>query len=174
MMLKGFGKASLLAGTLVFAAAAIAGSTPAPKPVDGRDWYSFGGNDEGDHYSPLDQINANNVSKLGLVWSYDIDTFDAYTAPLEVNGVVYFAAGLSVMHALDARTGKLLWQYDPQVASQEESKTRMRAGWGIRGIAYRDGKVFTGRREAVVSFVETFGLTHKEAEKVVSEVGAAP
>jgi len=147
MMLKGFGKASLLAGTLVFAAAAIAGGTTAQKPLDGRDWYSFGGNDEGDHYSPLDQINSNNVAKLGLAWSYDIDTFDAYTAPLEVNGVVYFAAGLSVMHALDARTGKLLWQYDPQVAAQEESKTRMRAGWGIRGIAYRDGKVFTGTRD---------------------------
>ncbi|MES1971471.1 MAG: PQQ-dependent dehydrogenase, methanol/ethanol family [Pseudomonadota bacterium] len=146
MMLKGFGKASLLFGTALFAAAAIArGTTSAP--VDGRDWYSFGGTDAGEHYSPLDQINAGNVGKLGLAWSYDIDAFDAYTAPLEVNGTLYFAAGLSVMHALDARTGKLLWQYDPKVEDQPESKTRMRAGWGIRGIAYRDGKVFTATRD---------------------------
>ncbi|CAN5156587.1 PQQ-dependent methanol/ethanol family dehydrogenase [soil metagenome] len=110
-------------------------------------WANFGGDGSEQHYSPLAQITENNVSKLGLAWSYDIDTFDSYTQPLEVNGVLYFAVGHSVMHALDARTGKLLWQYDPDVASQPEAKTRMRAGWGTRGIAYKDGMVFTATRD---------------------------
>lgn len=140
--------------TWTFAAAAlVAASTPvlvtatATAPEEGRDWFSFGGDDNERHYSSLDQINTGNVARLGLAWSYDIDAFDAYTQPLEVNGVVYFAAGLSVIHALDARTGKLLWQYDPKVAEAPEAQWRMRAGWGVRGIAYRDGKIFTATRE---------------------------
>lgn len=116
-------------------------------PAAGANWSSYGGDDREQHYSPLTQISDANVGKLGLAWSYDIDTFDSYTQPLEVDGIVYFAVGLSVVHALDARTGKLLWQYDPDVASQPEAKTRMRAGWGTRGIAYKDGMVFTATRE---------------------------
>jgi quinohemoprotein ethanol dehydrogenase len=148
-MAKGFARAGLLMGAAVLALAGIgrSASPPANAPVDGRDWYSFGGTDNADHYSALSQINAGNVAKLGLAWSYDIDTFDGYTEPLAVNGIVYFAVGHSVIHALDARTGKLLWQYDPKVAEQPAAETRLRAGWGIRGIAYRDGKIFTGTRD---------------------------
>jgi len=110
-------------------------------------WSHYGGNDDEQHYSPLAQINDKNVNQLGLVWYHDLDTYDSYTQPLAVDGVLYFAVGLSVVHAIDARTGKLLWQYDPDVASQPEAKTRMRAGWGTRGIAYKDGLVFTATRE---------------------------
>lgn len=113
----------------------------------GTDWTSYGGNDNEQHFSPLDQITDANVGKLGLAWYYDIDTFDSYTQPLAVDGVVYFAVGHSVVHAIDARTGKLLWQYDPDVAGQPEAKTRMRAGWGTRGIAYRGGTIFTATRD---------------------------
>ncbi len=135
------GTACALAG---LQGAGLAGKAPSPVRSD---WHSFGGDSSEQHYSPLDQVNQTNVGKLGLAWSYDVDTFDSYTQPIEVNGVVYFAAGLSVIHALDARTGKLLWRYDPDVAGQPEAKTRMRAGWGTRGIAYKDGMVFTATRE---------------------------
>ncbi|MBU6267274.1 MAG: PQQ-binding-like beta-propeller repeat protein [Sphingomonadales bacterium] len=120
---------------------------PDAAPVEGRDWFSFGGDDNGEHYSPLGQITTANVGKLGLAWSYDLDTFDGYTEPLAVNGVLYFAVGHSVIHALDARSGKLLWKYDPKVAESEGAQWRMRAGWGIRGIAFRDGKVITATRD---------------------------
>jgi quinohemoprotein ethanol dehydrogenase len=112
-----------------------------------QNWADFGQDSSQDHYSPLTQINQSNVSKLGLVWSYDIDTFDSYTSPLEVDGKLYFGVGLSVIRAMDAVTGKLLWTYDPKVAEAPESQWRMREGWGIRGIAYKDGKVFTGTRD---------------------------
>ncbi len=143
------GRGALLAGAaaLLAAMAAQTGAAPGGGPVEGRDWFSFGGDDSEQHYSPLTQITEANVGRLGLAWYYDIDTFDAYTAPLAVNGVLYFAAGNSVIHALDAKTGKLLWQYDPRVADSPGAQTRMRAGWGIRGIAYRDGKIFTATRD---------------------------
>jgi quinohemoprotein ethanol dehydrogenase len=138
---------ALVASAMVAASAPALVAAPANGLQAGRDWFAFGGTDDEQHYSPLDQINTGNVGQLGLAWSYDIDAFDAYTQPLEVDGVIYFAAGLSVIHALDARTGKLLWQYDPKVAEAPEAQWRMRAGWGIRGIAYRDGKIFTATRE---------------------------
>lgn len=139
--------AAVLATALVYGGVGRAGQVESAVAVPGDDWTHFGGSSDETHFSPLDQIDVGNVAKLGLVWSYDIDTFDAYTQPLEIGGVLYFAAGHSVMHALDARTGKLLWQYDPQVADQPEAKTRMRAGWGIRGIAYSNGTLFTGTRD---------------------------
>ena len=148
-MARFLAKATLLLGAAALAGTALPGvaAPGAGSVVEGRDWYSFGGGDDGRHYSALNQIDQQNVGKLGLAWSYDIDTFDAYTEPLAVNGVVYFAAGHSVIHALDARTGKLLWQYDPKVAEAPEAQWRMRAGWGIRGIAWRDGRVITATRD---------------------------
>ena len=99
---------ALMAGTALPAASPAKG--PGGTPVSGRDWFSFGGDDDGLHYSPLGQINQANVKGLGLAWAYDIDAFDAYTQPLAVNGVLYFAAGHSVIHALDARSGQQLGQ----------------------------------------------------------------
>lgn len=148
-MARFLARAALFAGAATLLVSSVQGpaNPPTSAPVEGRDWYSFGGGDDGLHYSSLGQINQSNVKNLGLAWSYDIDTFDAYTQPLEVDGTVYFAAGHSVIHALDARTGKLKWQYDPKVADAPEAQWRMRAGWGIRGIAFRDNKVITATRD---------------------------
>lgn len=148
-MARFLARAALFAGAATLLVSAVQGPAAAPtaKPVDGRDWYTFGGNENQDHYSPLAQINQANVKGLGLAWSYDLDTFDGYTQPLEVAGTLYFAVGHSVIHALDARTGKLKWQYDPKVADAPEAQWRMRAGWGIRGIAFRDNKVITATRD---------------------------
>src|SRR3569832_452659 len=127
---------TLLAALAMLVASGVAGAP------DGADWPGYGGPDE-NHYSPLDQINADNVGKLGLAWHYDIDTGgNSLTAPVAVGGVVYFAAGLSVVHAIDAVSGKLLWKYDPEVGVAAGQK--MRAAWGSRGVAYANGKVFTG------------------------------
>ena len=111
----------------------------------GADWASYGRTSDEDHYSPLQQINDRNIAKLGLVWSADLDTFDSFTAPLEVAGFLYFAVGNSVVSAMDAATGKQLWQYDPEVWKVAGHK--MRAGWGTRGIAYSAGRIFTATRD---------------------------
>jgi quinohemoprotein ethanol dehydrogenase len=108
----------------------------------GADWPGYGGIDE-NHYSPLTEINDGNVSHLGLAWYYDIDVApSSLSAPVAVDGVLYFAAGYSVVHAIDGRTGKLLWKYDPEVWKLAGHK--LRSTWGIRGIAYANGLIFSG------------------------------
>ena len=125
----------------------------APRPIDNRaladeadgtNWAAFGRTFSANHYSPLAQINDGNVAKLALAWSYDIPPVPSvFTEPLAVDGVLYFAVGLSVVHAMDAKTGKLLWQYDPEIYKTAGEK--MRVSWaGVRGIAYWQGKVYTG------------------------------
>ncbi|WP_313801885.1 PQQ-dependent dehydrogenase, methanol/ethanol family [Sphingobium sp.] len=109
---------------------------------DGSDWPGYGGIDE-NHYSPLTEINDGNVSKLKLAWYHDImGGGSSLSAPIAVDGVVYYASGYSVIHALDASTGRELWTYNPQ--SWKVAGQKMRAAWGIRGIAYDKGMVFTG------------------------------
>ncbi len=110
---------------------------------DGRDWPAFGRTFREQRFSPLRQIDAANVSRLGLVWSLDLPGIvNVASQPLAANGIVYFAVGQSVVHAVDARTGALLWRHDPEVAKVAGHK--LREAWGSRGLAlYRD-KVYVG------------------------------
>ena len=71
----------------------------------------------------------------------DLPNANSATVPLAVSGVLYFASGLSVVHAVDATTGKLLWQYDPQAAPAAGKK--LRQGYGSRGIGYWNDKLYT-------------------------------
>jgi quinohemoprotein ethanol dehydrogenase len=114
-----------------------------PTAPSGDDWPTYGGDPSDNHFSPLAEINDETISRLGLAWSYDIDVMPtSYSAPIEVDDVLYFASGYSVIHALNATTGELLWKFDPE--APQAAGQRMRGAWGIRGIAYHDGKIFTG------------------------------
>ncbi len=133
-------------GTASIAQATTVNNRVLADEKDGRNWASFGRTFSENHYSPLTQINDKNVAGLGLAWSYDLPRVSSvFAAPLAVDGVLYFAIGYSVVHAIDARTGKLLWKYDPEVYKVAGRKLRM--GWGIRGIAFWEGKVYTGTQE---------------------------
>ena len=73
-------------------------------------WPNFGHQ----HYSPLRQIDARNVGRLELAWSRNLEPLrNTATEPIEIGGVLYFASGLSVVHAVNAASGRLLWRYDP-------------------------------------------------------------
>ncbi len=62
-------------------------------------------------FSPLDQINRSNVSKLGLAWSYATGTRRGLEAtPIVVDGVMYATGSWSVVYALDAATGREIWR----------------------------------------------------------------
>lgn len=101
---------------------------------DGRNWAGYGRTFSEQRHSPLRQIDARNIRRLGLVWSLELETpGNVATAPPEVDGVIYFGVGLSVIHAVDAITGKLLWRYDPETV--RAAGARLRRAWGIRGIA---------------------------------------
>ncbi len=110
--------------------------------AQGDDWPDYDGPDT-THFSPLAEINTGNAGQLGLAWHHDIDVGgQSLTAPIAVDGVLYYAAGDSHVFALDAATGKQLWDYDSQ--TRERAGVTLRGAWGSRGIAYSNGKVFTG------------------------------
>jgi quinohemoprotein ethanol dehydrogenase len=112
----------------------------------GADWPGYGGTADESHFSPLTQINDSNVSRLGLAWSIDLPTTVAsHSAPVAVAGILYFSVGYSVISAVDAKTGRTIWQYDPKVA--DVLGDEQRAAWGARGIAYGDDKIFTGTQD---------------------------
>ncbi|MEQ9561437.1 MAG: PQQ-dependent dehydrogenase, methanol/ethanol family, partial [Woeseiaceae bacterium] len=107
-------------------------------------WFLKGGNFNGEHYSPLDQINASNVSELGLEWVSEIPAPDGISAtPIVVDGVIYFSAAYSVAYAVDAKTGRILWSFDPDVrASFSERPYSSWLARVNRGVAVWDGKVY--------------------------------
>jgi glucose dehydrogenase len=77
---------------------------------NGADWASYGRTYSENHYSPLEEINAGTIGRLGLAWAQDLDvTLRADSQPLAAGGVLYVAAGLSIVQAFDATTGKRLW-----------------------------------------------------------------
>ncbi len=81
---------------------------------DGRNWAAYGRTFDETHYSPLTEINASRSAALGLAWSLELEPQHMLSTPLAVDGVIYLAVGYSVVHAVDARTGKLLWRFDPR------------------------------------------------------------
>lgn len=107
------------------------------------DWRSHGYDDAGTRFSPLTQITVNNVKELGLVWSYDLESTRGVEAtPIVVDSVMYVTAPWSIVHAVDARSGKRIWTYDPEVP-REKGKNAC-CDVVNRGVAVHGGKVFVG------------------------------
>lgn len=106
-------------------------------------WMTYGRTYDEQRFSPLNQINDGNVSRLGLAWYFDLDTRRGQEAtPIVVDGVMYFTTAWSKVVALNAASGQLLWSFDPKVPG----------AWGVnaccdvvnRGVAVWNGKVFFG------------------------------
>src|SRR5580658_10567254 len=120
----------------------------------GEEWLTYGLTPGETRYSPLNLINASNVSRLGLAWSYDVGPGGGNQegTPLEANGVIYGITNWSVVYAVDARTGKERWRYDPEV-NQTTVRPKLCCGIVSRGIALYQGKVIApvvdGRLEAL-------------------------
>ncbi len=151
---------SLLIPTLAFGA--LAGFTVAslafaqaqrPSKVDdaalrsvaqgkGEEWLSYGFTPQETRYTPLNQINASNVSRLGLVWSYEVGPGGGgqEATPLVHDGVIFSITQWSVVFAVDARTGKEKWRFDPEV-NQTAVRSKICCGVVQRGVALYDGKV---------------------------------
>jgi quinohemoprotein ethanol dehydrogenase len=93
-------------------------ATSEETPVSGltSEW-RYLGNDVGErHFSPLRQIDAESVHRLGLAWYADLPTADGTTGvPLVADGVVYQSGVLGLVFANDVRTGRLKWTFDPHL-----------------------------------------------------------
>ncbi|MEZ4332649.1 MAG: PQQ-dependent dehydrogenase, methanol/ethanol family [Myxococcota bacterium] len=106
-------------------------------------WLTYGGNQAEQRFSRLDAIDETNVGGLGLAWSFDMATRRGLEAtPLVVDGVLYTTGSWSVVVAIDARTGELLWRHDPAV----DRAIGGRACCDVvnRGVALYRGRVYVG------------------------------
>jgi quinohemoprotein ethanol dehydrogenase len=112
------------------------------------DWLTLGGNQEMQHYSPLNQINGKNVNDLGFAWEYDATTIignvprGLEATPIVADGIMYTSGAWGAVYALDAKTGKELWIYKPQA----DASYARRACCDVvnRGVAVWEGKVYVG------------------------------
>jgi quinohemoprotein ethanol dehydrogenase len=118
--------------------------------TDGHNWAAYGRTFDESHYSPLTEINRETVPRLNLAWTLDLDVTNNLSTPLAVEGVIYVASGYSFVHAVDAKTGHLLWRYDPEVAKVAGEK--LRNGWGIRGLAFWKGRLFVGTHDGTFDY----------------------
>lgn len=106
----------------------------------GTEWLTYGHTYSEQRYSTLKQIDTANVSRLSLAWSYEVGQGGGpqEATPLFANGVLYGITNWSITFAVDARTGKEIWRYDPQAV---RGGVRLCCGVISRGIALYQGKV---------------------------------
>jgi quinoprotein glucose dehydrogenase len=100
----------------------VPGGGQRPAAVN-RDWPVNGGDPNNTHSSPLGQINRDNVSQLEVAWSYDTqEAGGLQTSPIIVGGVLYGISPTQKVFALDAATGKLLWNFDSGVKGTQPDR----------------------------------------------------
>ena len=108
-----------------------------------QNWLSHGRDYHEQRYSPLNQINLETINKLQLEWSLDMGTTRGLEAtPIVDNGIMFVSSTWSVVHAVDAKTGKELWVYDPDVPRSWARKVCCDVV--NRGVAVWEGQVYFG------------------------------
>jgi PQQ-dependent dehydrogenase (methanol/ethanol family) len=134
----------LLAGTAT--AAVQHESTSQGKSAAGMnaDWPRFGNTSDNTRFSPLTQINSSNAGKLGVAWTMQegpqLSGFEA--DPVVVNGVMYLTTNTDQVRALNAATGRLIWEYTPKVNFYQAIAA---GGGGVpsnRGVEVAQNKVY--------------------------------
>ena len=110
---------------------------------DAADWLTYGRTYSEQRFSPLNRITASNARQLGLAWYADLDTERGQEAtPLVIDGVMYVSTAWSLVKAFDAKSGALLWSYDPKVP--RELGVRACCDVVNRGVAAWKGKIYVG------------------------------
>lgn len=127
--------------TMFLLSACLVASTVAAQPQQWRpvtdemlqrpdpgDWLSFSRTQNAQRYSPLDQIDRDNVGELRLAWSRGMGQGALESIPLVHDGVMYMLTPSAVIQAVDATDGELLWEWRPEslevgAGSSERSKT---------------------------------------------------
>jgi alcohol dehydrogenase (cytochrome c)/quinohemoprotein ethanol dehydrogenase len=129
-----------VAACAAFALSAVAKE----KAVKAGEWTGHGRDASEQRYSPLTQVNADNVKDLGLAWYADFTERGQYqSTPIVVDGRIYATTPWSKVYAFDAKTGKPLWKYDPKVP-REIAATSLCCNNSNRGATYYNGKIIWG------------------------------
>ena len=137
-----------LVATAVALAAVVA--TPHAQVTYGRlvraaaepqNWLTYGGSYKSQRYSPLAEINRQNVARLKLAWAYQTRAGLNETSPIVADGVMYLTEPPSTVTALDVRTGRPLWTYTPAIPADVITFSSPQVN---RGVAILDDTVFLG------------------------------
>jgi alcohol dehydrogenase (cytochrome c) len=145
-LIAGANGSSAIANDLLQDLKPVTDATLGRLPTD--DWLMRRGNFAGWGFSRLDQINAQNVDRLRLVWAWNMEPGYQEEAPLAHNGVLFLANPKNIVQALDGRTGDPLWEYRrelPKIEGRYHNDLLDRA----RGtIALYDEKVLLATADA--------------------------
>ena len=142
-MLGGLAGLCLVAALSACGPAAVTETRIAGADREPGNWMTHGRTYSEQRFSPLDGINRENVSQLGLAWSYELrEPRGAEATPIVVDGVMYVTSAWSIVYALDAATGRELWVYDPEVPRARGASACCDVV--NRGVAVWNGKVYVG------------------------------
>lgn len=105
-------------------------------------WLAYGRTHNERRFSPLKDINEKNIANLKVDWFIDLPKdHGLVSTPLVIDGVLYFCGTMNIVRAVDATSGKLIWEYDPEVAKHIAGKRQV--GWvHNRGISFYKGKIY--------------------------------
>src|SRR3990172_11561533 len=131
------------ADTIQASTARVDGARIRAADAEPGNWLAHGRTYDEQRFSPLRQIDRSNVAELGLAWSFETGVGRGHEAtPIVVDGVMFLTLPWSVVKALDARSGEVLWTHDPGVPR----------AWARnaccdvvnRGVAVWKGRVYVG------------------------------
>ena len=111
-------------------------------------WLTNGGTVFNQRYSPLTQINRDNVDQLKGVWRARLDgsgvdtKYSGEAQPIIYDGVLYVVTGADDVFAIDVESGERIWKYEAQL---DQTNDVVCCGWLSRGVGLGDGKVFVGQ-----------------------------
>ena len=121
---------------------------------DPADWLNWRRTLDGWGYSPLDQIDTENVHQLQLVWSWQLGSGLSQPTPLVHDGVMYIPNPGSVVHAVNAATGDRLWEYQHQFVASTDDLNAVGAGMRTRSIAIYGNKIYVNTADAHIVALE--------------------
>src|SRR5512134_907330 len=119
-------------------------------------WLTNGGTLANQRYSPLDEVDTDNVGDLKGVWMTDLGSavaakYSAEAQPIVYEGVMYVPTGADDVFAVSVATGKLLWRYE---AKLDQKISTVCCGWLSRGVALGDGKVYLGQLDGTLVAID--------------------
>ena len=141
----------VLAGVAVEATADVSYQQLVNAANEPHNWLTYSGSYRSERYSPLDEIDRGNVANLKVIWAYQMQpstltgTGLVETTPLVVDGIMYLTEPASTVTALDARTGKILWTWSPEMSDEMLNIGFPRVN---RGVAVLDDSVFVATVDA--------------------------
>lgn len=140
--------------------------------VIGKDYPAYGGNNFNNRFSPLSQINAENVNQLEIAWQYFANDLpdtaggkprrvrETQCQPIVVNGILYATSAELNLFALNAATGKQIWKFKPDLTNQPGHVNRGVAYWENKGdkrIFYTAGFYLYGIDATYGNIIPSFG-----------------